>query len=149
MKKLIKYNKVNTCRLSTMSMENIPVLSYLNTDIDNISILEDNANKTGIYKWTNKLTEEFYIGSAINLKSRFKNYYNISFLEREIKSNKSIIYKSLLKYGYSNFKLDILDYCSVEQLISREQYYLNTLNSKYNILKPAGSLLVLNILKLL
>lgn len=108
MKKLIKYNKVNTCRLSTKSMENIPVLSYLNTDIDKISILEDNANKTRIYKWTNKLTEEFYIGSAINLKSRFKNYYNISYLEREIKSNKSIIYKSLLKYGYSNFKLDIV-----------------------------------------
>lgn len=65
-------------------MENIPVLSYLNTDIDKISILEDNANKTGIYKWTNKLTEEFNIGSgsAINLKSRFKNYYNISYLER-------------------------------------------------------------------
>jgi uncharacterized ubiquitin-like protein YukD len=27
------------------------------------------------------------------------------------------IYKALLKYGYSNFKLEILEYCDLENLV--------------------------------
>jgi len=37
--------------------------------------------------------------------------------------------------------LDILEYCSSEDLIKREQYYLQNLKPLYNILKTAGSLL--------
>jgi group I intron endonuclease len=44
-----------------------------------------------------------------------------------------------LKYGYSNFSLDILEYCEPSVLIKREQYYLDTLKPEYNILKKAGS----------
>jgi hypothetical protein len=50
-----------------------------------------------------------------------------------------IIVKSLLKYGYSNFKLEILEYCSRDTVISREQYYLDLLSPEYNILDKAGS----------
>jgi group I intron endonuclease len=46
-----------------------------------------------------------------------------------------------LKYGYSNFKLEILEYCDQELLICREQYYLDLLKPKYNICKTAGSTL--------
>jgi group I intron endonuclease len=52
-----------------------------------------------------------------------------------------LINKSLLKYGYSNFSLDILEYCKPEDCIKREQYYLNLLEPEYNILTQAGSLL--------
>lgn len=51
-----------------------------------------------------------------------------------------MIYKALIKYGYSSFKLDILEYCDPSILIKREQYYLDSLNPEYNILKKAGSL---------
>jgi group I intron endonuclease len=51
----------------------------------------------------------------------------------------SYIYNTILKYGYSNFSLDILEYCEPNKLISREQYYINLLNPEYNILKIAGS----------
>src|SRR5580704_1475195 len=51
-----------------------------------------------------------------------------------------MIYKALIKYGYSNFKLDILEYCDKSVLISREQFYIDNLNPRYNILKVAGSL---------
>ncbi len=50
-----------------------------------------------------------------------------------------MIYSALLKYGTSNFSLDILEYCEPNILISREQYYIDTLNPEYNILKIAGS----------
>ena len=50
-----------------------------------------------------------------------------------------MIYRSVLKNGYSNFSLNILEYCSPEKAIEREQYYLDFLKPGYNILKKAGS----------
>ena len=50
-----------------------------------------------------------------------------------------IINKSLLKNGYSNFRLEILEYCAPEECIKREQFYIDTLKPEYNILKIAGS----------
>jgi len=50
-----------------------------------------------------------------------------------------LIYKALLKYGYSNFTLSILEYCSIEDLIPREQFYLDSLIPQYNLLQTAGS----------
>lgn len=61
--------------------------------------------------------------------------------ETQIKTNGSVIYRALLKNGYSNFSLEILEYCSPENTILREQYYIDLLKPEYNILKTAGSLL--------
>ena len=44
-----------------------------------------------------------------------------------------------MKYGYSNFSLEILEYCSSSEAISREQYYIDLLKPAYNILLVAGS----------
>jgi len=49
------------------------------------------------------------------------------------------IVRALLKYGYSNFKLEILEYCDLDNLINREQHYLDQLQPEYNILKKACS----------
>ena len=50
-----------------------------------------------------------------------------------------IIYSALLKYGYAAFRLEILEYCDDKILLQREQYYIDKLKPKYNILKIAGS----------
>jgi group I intron endonuclease len=63
----------------------------------------------------------------------------MSFLIKETKNSNSIIYKALLKYGYSNFSLEIIEYCDPNILIEREQYYIDQLKPEYNILKTAGS----------
>jgi group I intron endonuclease len=57
-----------------------------------------------------------------------------------LSNNKLTISKALLKYGYSKFKLEILEYCNKNDLITREQYYLDLFKPEYNILKVAGSL---------
>ena len=62
-------------------------------------------------------------------------------MENQAKKSKTIIYRALLKYGYSQFSLEILEYCESENCIAREQYYLNLLPHDYNILPNAGSLL--------
>ena len=39
-------------------------------------IVKENKGKSGIYKWTNKLTNDIYIGQSKELSNRFKNYFN-------------------------------------------------------------------------
>ena len=51
------------------------------------------------------------------------------------------INKALLKYGYSGFRFEILEYCSVEELLKTEQFYFDKYQPEYNILKVAGSTL--------
>jgi group I intron endonuclease len=46
---------------------------------------------------------------------------------------------ALLKDGYSNFSLEILIYCSPEELLIKEDYFFKLLKPKYNILPTAGS----------
>lgn len=68
-----------------------------------------------------------------------KNYFSIYFLESTLKKGRSLINSALLKNGYSNFTLEILEYCEPSETISREQYYLDLLKPEYNILLTAGS----------
>ena len=50
-----------------------------------------------------------------------KTYFNASFLKVKIQKDSSQIYRALVKYGYSNFSLEILEYCDPSEAISREQ----------------------------
>jgi len=52
-----------------------------------------------------------------------------------------LISRSIVKNGYSDFSVKILEYCTPDKVIEREQYYLDHLKPQYNILKRAGSLL--------
>jgi group I intron endonuclease len=99
------------------------------------NILKENKEKSGVYMFINKLTNDIYIGQSTDLCKRFTNYFNLSY----IKSKKLIITRALIKYGYSNFAVIILEYCNKSDLLIKEQYYFDKLNPKYNILKIAGS----------
>jgi hypothetical protein len=66
--------------------------------------------------------------------------YNYFSLRSLINSNRPIE-RALLKHGYSNFRLEILEYCGIEELLEREQYYLDNLTLQYNTVKKAGSTL--------
>lgn len=99
-------------------------------------IIKENKNKSGIYKWTNKITNDIYVGQSIDLAKRFIKYFNLSYLKNR---ETLVISRALIKYGYSNFSLEILEYCDIANLTEREQYYMDKLNPKYNTLKIAGS----------
>ena len=64
-------------------------------------------------------------------------YYSLLSLA---KSNR-LIDRALLKYGFSNFTLEILEYCNEENILEREQYYMDLLKPEYNIVEIAGSTL--------
>ena len=135
----ILYNKVyfstSSC-LNLVDSHNLkPAVIYLNADINKKEIIKENNKKSGVYRWTNLNTGFTYVGSSVNLSKRFTSYYSYSFLAK----NNMVIYKALLKHGYSNFKLEILEYCAPKECIEREQYYLDSLKPEYNIFKIAGS----------
>src|SRR5690349_21377117 len=79
-----------------------------------------------------------YVGSSKDLYRRFKEYYNINYLNRRVLSGNSHIYKALISDGYGAFNLEILEYCSKELLIEREQYYIDQVKPEYNIQSIAG-----------
>lgn len=115
--------------------KNKNMIVYLDMEAEKKNILQENKGKPGIYMITNKITKDFYIGQSKNLYNRFLNYFNTAYLKR---AYSSIISRAILKYGYSNFSLTILEYCDKADLTAREQYYFDTLNPIYNILKIAG-----------
>jgi hypothetical protein len=45
----------------------IPIKIYSNSDLNKVSIIEDNRGKAGVYKWLNILTEEFKIDRFVKL----------------------------------------------------------------------------------
>ncbi len=90
-----------------------------------------------IYQIVNNVNGKRYIGSANDFHRRKNRHL------QKLRKNEHANYhlqKSWNKYGESNFVFVILEYveCS-EDLIIREQWWLDTVNPEYNICRVAGS----------
>ena len=59
----------------------IPVAVYSNADVLKKTILKENKDKSGIYRWTNLINNKSYIGRSICLDKRFISYFNVLSLE--------------------------------------------------------------------
>nr|ATI20267.1 GIY-YIG endonuclease [Juglanconis sp.] len=114
-----------------------PVVIYPNADLSKSRILADNLNTICVYRWVNKINGDIYVGSSTNLRVRLYTYYSLGSLSQSSR----IIDRALLKYGYSNFSFEILEYCTKENVIEREQYYIDFFKPVYNIVEKAGSTL--------
>lgn len=86
--------------------------------------------------WTNKLNGKKYVGSSMDLKRRLLEYYNVN---RMLNEKSMAINVALLKYGYTNFSLTILEFCEKDSLMSREKHFFEVYSPEYNILKIPGS----------
>jgi len=120
-----------------------PVYIYENLHLDKMrkTILEDTKNLSGIYLIFNKITGDYYVGSAGTNRfyPRFSNhllYFRGS----------KIIKHAVKKYGLSNFAFLVLELFPFivnkennKNLLDMEDYYLKSLLPNYNILTEAGS----------
>ena len=113
----------------------IPVVTYNNSCLNKSIIYKENNKKSGVYRWNNLITGKSYVGSSISLGNRFRIYFSSNAMKNKLSNGSSAIYGALLKYGYSNFSLDIIEYCEPSLLKIREQYYIDTLKPEYNINK--------------
>ena len=83
----------------------------------------------GIYKITNTITGDFYIGSSKNVKERWTNHKCPSICNR-YPSNQ--MYQDFQKYGLDNFVFEILEEVEVDSLKETEQEFIETLKPTYN-----------------
>jgi group I intron endonuclease len=91
-----------------------------------------------IYKISNKINDDFYIGSTQNFVKRY--YTHINHMRINKQSCTKLI-RAVNKYGEQNFKMEILEECDPQYLLTREQFYLDNFLPTYNIAKIAGSTL--------
>ena len=46
-------------------------------------VLQATRNKSGVYRWTNKVSGKSYIGSSVNLNARLSHYLSSHFLAKK------------------------------------------------------------------
>lgn len=120
-----------------------PVYIFENLDLENIrkEIQNETKGLSGIYMIVNKITKDYYIGSAATNRfyPRFSNHL-IYF------RGSKIVKSAVKKYGLNNIAFIILDlYPNIvtkqnnKELLDLEDRYLKLLIPNYNILTEAGS----------
>lgn len=168
--KELKYNKVNSKRLfyksivkrgyctscpsasieiserlktiiEELGLNPVYVFENLNLEDTRKQILNDTRGLSGVYMIINKITKDYYIGSASTNRfySRFSNHV-IYFI------GSKIVKLAVKKYKLENFAFIILElYPNVvtkennKELMDLEDTYLKLLLPNYNILTEAGS----------
>lgn len=79
----------------------------------------------GIYKITNQLTQEVYIGQSKNIKHRIAQHKAASKRLNET----ALLYRKIREYGIENFSFDVIEECNVDKLDEREIYWISYYNS--------------------
>ena len=92
----------------------------------------------GIYKITNVLNNQCYIGQSTNIQIRWNQHLK-TFKNNEYPHLK--IYQAFKNYGIENFSFEVIEQCTMNDLDEREKYwikYYNSYNSGYNM-TPGGT----------
>lgn len=95
----------------------------------------------GIYKITNLINNNAYIGLSINIEKRWLSHKERS-QDPNNKEYDKVLYAAFRKYGIDNFKFEILEKCQPEELKEKEIYwiaYYDTYKHGYNA-TPGGDL---------
>lgn len=93
--------------------------------------------KHGVYRIKNISNNDCYIGSSLNFKERKRRHFRD--LEKG-KHHSIVLQRAFNKYGRDEFEFEILETgIDRNELLQREQYFIDTLNPKYNICSIAGS----------
>ena len=95
----------------------------------------------GIYKITNKINGNAYIGQSVNIQLRFDSHRQ-RYLQKDGKEYNKVLYCAMRKYGLANFSFEVLEECAPSELAEREIYwiaYYDTYKNGYNA-TPGGDL---------
>lgn len=88
----------------------------------------------GIYKITNKINGNAYIGLSVDIKRRWKTHFQ-RYKDSSNKEYEKVLYKAFRKYGIENFDFSVIEECSLEELRKKEKYwiaYFDTFHNGYN-----------------
>ena len=85
------------------------------------------SNTCGIYKITNILTGDIYIGQSVNISDRFKQHIKCGLGIDAPSTNK--LYNNMQEYGVWNFTFEILEKCSRDKLNEKERFWIEMYQS--------------------
>ena len=81
----------------------------------------------GIYKITNLLTEQCYIGQSVNISDRWKQHCKCGLGIEASATN--VLYNSMQKDKVWNFTFELLEECPKEMLNEKERFWINMYQS--------------------
>lgn len=81
----------------------------------------------GIYKITNLLTEQCYIGQSVNISDRWKQHCKCGLGIEASATN--VLYNSMQQDGVWNFSFELLEECSRDLLNEKEAFWIDTYSS--------------------
>ena len=85
-------------------------------------------NVCGIYKATNMITGDAYVGQTKNFKRRIWEHKSSAKRNAKMK-----ISQAIAEYGFEKFSFEMLEECATEKLDEREQFYIAKLKPAYNV----------------
>lgn len=104
-----------------------------------INVDETMLLSVGVYKIVNTINKHFYIGSSDRqFKERFKEHcrYYEQYKNQEKRNMHPKLWNAYDKYGIENFSVEIIEVMNgktTEEILKREEYYIQTLKPEYNI----------------
>ena len=90
---------------------------------------------SGVYKITNTITGDFYIGSSKDVKRRLTEHKKPSTCKNNPNNQ---MYIDMSKYGIDKFVFEILAEVEIEKLKEAEQNFIETLKPTYNNINANG-----------
>ena len=90
---------------------------------------------SGVYKITNTITGDFYIGSSKNVKKRW-TFHKCQLVWKRFPNNP--MYIDMRKYGVDKFVFEILEVVEPEDLKVTEQRFIEILKPTYNRCNAKG-----------
>ena len=90
---------------------------------------------SGVYKITNTITGDFYIGSSKDIKKRLACHKCQSTWN---KHPNNPMYLDMQKYGLDKFAFEILEEVEIDSLKETEQQFIERLNPTYNQMNAKG-----------
>lgn len=79
-------------------------------------------NKSGVYAIICMITLKVYIGSAMNFRKRWKTH---QWQLKKGKHHSPKLQRAWDKYGTENFQFEIIEECSIENLLTKEQIWID------------------------
>lgn len=102
--------------------------SYYRTPMGQLCVnLLGTSTKCGIYKITNQITNECYIGQSVDIDKRWKDHAKCGLGIDTPAGNK--LYKAMKEYGLNNFSFELLEECPRELLNEKETFYIQSYQS--------------------
>ena len=90
---------------------------------------------SGVYKITNTVTGDFYIGSSNDVKKRWREHKCQSKWNEQPNSP---MYQDMKNYGTDKFEFQVIEEVEESFLKEKEQYFIETLKPTYNQMNAKG-----------